>query len=242
MTLPGTKVDPQNDVVLVDGERIALAKPPKPVYVMLNKPVGYVSTVSDPNAEKTVLQLVAQVETRIYPVGRLDTDSSGLLLLTNDGEFTNRMTHPRYHVPKTYRVRVKGFLPKEGAKRLAEGVELDDGKTAPAELQFIGYDAVTDATELDITLHEGRNRQVRRMMDAVGHPVRTLERIAFGNLRLKDLNPGTWRKLRPEEVERLLDLARPTPTPKKEERRKPSASRARSVAPREPAPKKKPQA
>jgi 23S rRNA pseudouridine2605 synthase len=229
---PGSKVDPANDDVRVDGERILLAVPPKPVYVMLNKPVGVVSTVTDPHATNTVLQLVAQLDTRVYPVGRLDADSSGLLLLTNDGDFTNRMTHPRYHVPKTYRVRVKGFMPKPAALRLAEGVELEDGRTAPAQLHFIGYDTPTDTTELEITLHEGRNRQVRRMMEAVGHPVRSLERISFGNLRLKNLNPGTWRKLRPEEVTGLLALARPTPTPKKETRRSPKpAPVARRAAP-----------
>jgi 23S rRNA pseudouridine2605 synthase len=239
ITTPGSKVDPENDDVRVDGQKISLAAPPKLVYIMLNKPLGYVSTVSDPNASRTVLELVAQVDTRVYPVGRLDSDSSGLLLLTNDGDFANRMTHPRYHVPKTYRVRVKGFLPKEGAIRLADGIELDDGKTAPAKLRFLGYDEVTDSTELEITLTEGRNRQVRRMMDAVGHPVRSLERIAFGSLRLKNLNPGTWRKLRPEEIETLLALARPMPTPKKETRKpKPPATR-RPSAPKSPAPAKK---
>ncbi|MCS6775852.1 MAG: rRNA pseudouridine synthase [Chthonomonadaceae bacterium] len=219
VTTPGVKVNPRTDVVTVDGARIALDAPPKPVYIMLNKPVGYVCTLSDPHAPRTVLQLVSQVEARVYPVGRLDADSSGLLLLTNDGDFAHRMTHPRYHVPRTYRVRVKGFLTADRARRLAEGIDLEDGRTAPAQLRFLRYDAGSDTTELDITLYEGRNRQVRRMMEAVGHPVRTLERIAFGCLRLKGLNPGTWRKLRPDEVQRLLDLARPVPTPPKQERR-----------------------
>ncbi len=219
VTEKGTKVDPEQDDIRLDGEPIRAATPPKPVYLMLNKPVGVVSTAEDPHAEKTVLDLVEQVGTRVYPVGRLDADSAGLLLLTNDGEFANRMTHPRYHVPKVYRVRARGFVGRAAAARLATGVELPDGKTAPADLRFIEYDAATQSTILEITLYEGRNRQVRRMLEAVGHPVRALTRIAFGNLRLNDLAPGTWRKLRPEEVSSLLAQAKPTPTPKKEARR-----------------------
>jgi 23S rRNA pseudouridine2605 synthase len=186
---------------------------------MLNKPVGYVSTVSDPHAPKTVLDLLSQVEERVYPVGRLDADSSGLLLLTNDGEFANRLTHPRYHIPKVYRVRVRGFVGRDLAIRLSDGIDLPDGRTAPSDLRFIEYHEPTQTTVIDITLYEGRNRQVRRMMETVGHPVRELARIAFGNLRLKGLLPGTWRKLRPEEVESLLNQARATPTPRVEERR-----------------------
>lgn len=216
----GTKVDPERDDVRVDGVPISTAAPPKPVYIMLHKPVGVVSTAGDRHAEKTVLELVAQVDTRVYPVGRLDADSSGLLLLTNDGEFANRLTHPRYHVPKVYRVRARGFVDREAAARLREGVELPDGKTAPADLAFVEYDPATQTTVLDITLYEGRNRQVRRMLETVGHPVRELTRIAFGNLRLKDLAPGTWRKLRPDEVSGLLAMAQPTPTPKREARAK----------------------
>ncbi len=188
---------------------------------MLNKPIGYVCTVSDPHATKTVLDLLEQVEQRVYPVGRLDADSSGLLLLTNDGDFANRLTHPRYHVPKTYRVRVRGFLDRVSAIKLTEGIDLPDGKTAPADMRFVEYDAATQCTIVDITLYEGRNRQVRRMMEAVGNPVRELTRISFGNLQLKGLNVGTWRKLKPEEVTGLLALAKPTPTPAREDRRTP---------------------
>ncbi len=188
---------------------------PKPVYIMLNKPVGVVCTVSDPHADRTVLDLLEQVEERVYPVGRLDADSSGLLLLTNDGEFANRLTHPRYHVPKIYRVRVRGFMDRAAAIKLTEGIELPDGKTAPAEVQFVEFDAATKCTIIDITLFEGRNRQVRRMMEEVGNPVRELTRIAFGCIHLKGLNPGTWRKLKPEEVDRLLAMAKSTPTPAK---------------------------
>ncbi|HLK55757.1 MAG TPA: pseudouridine synthase [Chthonomonadaceae bacterium] len=229
----GTRVNPQTDTLRVDGQPIAIA-PSKPVYIMLNKPVGYVCTVSDAHAEHTVLELIAQVEERVFPVGRLDADTAGLLLLTNDGEFTNRLTHPRYHVPKVYRVRAKGFVGREEAIRLSEGIELTDGKTAPADLAFVEYDTATQCTILDITLFEGRNRQVRRMMDAVGHPVRELTRIAYGNLKLKGLNPGTWRKLREEEVASLLELAKPTQTPKKEARRSATPFRPRNEAPSPP--------
>jgi 23S rRNA pseudouridine2605 synthase len=215
----GLKVDPEQDDVRVDGEPVLIGTKPRMVYVMLNKPVGVVSTAADPNAETTVLDLVAQVDTRVYPVGRLDADSAGLLLLTNDGDFANRLTHPRYHVPKLYRVRARGFITRETALRLAHGVELPDGMTAPADLSFVDYDSATQCTILDITLYEGRNRQVRRMLETVGHPVKALTRIGYGNLRLQGLAPGTWRKLRPDEVAGLLALARPTPIPKKEDRR-----------------------
>jgi 23S rRNA pseudouridine2605 synthase len=228
----GTKVDPSIDDIRVDGEPVLTAIKPKPLYIMLNKPVGYVSTVSDPHAERTVLDLLTQIEDRVYPVGRLDADSAGLLLLTNDGDFANRLTHPRYHIPKVYRIRARGFVGRDVAIRLSEGIDLPDGKTAPADLRFVEYDAATQCTILDMTLYEGRNRQVRRMMDEVEHPVRELTRIAFGNLRLKGLAPGTWRKLFPEEVAGLMAMAQATPTPKKEERR----PKSRSYRPPNPAP------
>lgn len=215
----GTKVDPDADEIRVNGERLVVAAKRKPLYIMLNKPVGFTSTVSDPHAEHTVIELLAQIEERVYPVGRLDIDSEGLLLLTNDGEFANRLTHPRYHVPKLYRVRARGFITRAAATKLAEGVELEDGKSAPAEVRYVEYDAGSLSTIVEITLFEGRNRQVRRMFDAVGNPVRQLTRIGFGSLRLAGLNSGTWRKLRPEEVEALLELAKPTPTPPKTDRR-----------------------
>ena len=215
----GAKPDPDKDDIRVDGQPIGAQEKRKPLYIMLNKPVGYTSTVSDPHAERAVLDLLLQVEERIYPVGRLDVDSEGMLLLTNDGEFANRLTHPRYHVPKLYQVRARGFVGREAARRLAEGVELEDGKTAPAEVRYVEYDTATQSTIIEITLYEGRNRQVRRMFDQIGHPVRQLTRIGFGTLRLQNLNPGTWRKLRPEEVDALLALAQPTATPPKSARK-----------------------
>jgi 23S rRNA pseudouridine2605 synthase len=215
----GTCVDPQSDVICVDGDPIQTKTPPKLLYIMLNKPQGYVSTVSDAHASKTVIDLLEQVEERVYPVGRLDADSAGLLLLTNDGEFANRLTHPRYHVPKVYRVRARGFVGRDVALKLSGGIDLPDGRTVPADLKFIDYHEPTQSTIIEITMYEGRNRQVRRMMEAVGHPVKELTRIAFGSLRLKGLLPGTWRKLRPDEVESLLAQAKSTPTPQKSARR-----------------------
>ena len=245
VTEPGVKIDPQTAVITFDGEPVETAKPPKLVYIMLNKPLGFVSTVSDPRASKTVMELLEQVDERVYPVGRLDADSSGLLLLTNDGEFANRLTHPRFHVPKIYRVRVRGFVDKLAAKKLMEGIDLPDGKTAPAGMKFVEWREDSQSTILDITLFEGRNRQVRRMMEFVGHPVRELHRVAFGELKMKGLLPGTWRKLRPDEVEHLLALAKPTPTPPREGRREKPIYRPRNPIPSAPVeelkPGKKPQ-
>lgn len=218
----GTRVDPDQDEIRFDGEPIGQPQTKKPVYIMLHKPTGYVSTVSDPHAGKTVLDLLEQVDVRVYPVGRLDADSSGLLLLTNDGDFANRLTHPRYHVPKVYRVRARGFIDRLTAIKLTEGIDLPDGKTAPAKLKFVEFDNATMCTIIEITLYEGRNRQVRRMLEEVGHPVRELHRVAYGSLRLKGLTAGTWRKLKPDEVKTLMDLAQATPTPKVEDRRKKS--------------------
>ena len=215
----GTKVDPESDDIRVDGMPVLTDIKPKPIYILLNKPLGYVSTVHDPHAEMTIMDLIGQVKERVYPVGRLDADSSGLLLLTNDGEFANRLTHPRYHVPKIYRARVRGFVERDKAQQLTEGIDLKDGKTAPAKLKFVTYDTASQCSIIDITLYEGRNRQVRRMFEAIGHPVKALERIGFGNITLGHLNPGTWRKLNAKEVDDLIALAKPLPVPKKENRR-----------------------
>ncbi len=196
--------DPARDVgdssrVEVDGRALAGAEP-RVVYAV-NKPLGVVCTARDTHGRPTVVELVPARGLRLYPVGRLDVDSSGLILLTNDGELANRLTHPRYEVPKTYRARVGGGRVGEGAMRaLRGGVELDDGPTAPARVRRVQADL------LELTIHEGRNRQVRRMCEAVGHPVLALERVAFGPLRLDGLAVGAHRRLREEEVERLRAL------------------------------------
>jgi len=209
VTQPGAKADPEKDDVRVDGRRVETAV--EHVYIALNKPEGYVTTVSDPHAERTVMDLVRGVPQRIYPVGRLDADSAGLLLMTNDGAFTERLTHPRHQVPKTYRAVVRGEVPAWAAVDLRKGVLLEDGMTAPAQVEFVDYDPRHNVTVIDITIHEGRNRQVRRMFEAVGFPVLALTRTQVGPIPLKGLAPGTWRKLRPAEVEALLAAADAAP-------------------------------
>ncbi|HXB14579.1 MAG TPA: pseudouridine synthase [Solirubrobacteraceae bacterium] len=198
-----TVIDPARDVgerasVYVDGELLA-GPEPRVVYAV-NKPPGVVSTARDTHGRPTVTELVDSGGLRLYPVGRLDADSGGLILLTNDGELANRLTHPRYEVPKTYRVRVGGRrVSARTLGRLREGIELDDGPTAPATVTQIA------PHELELTIHEGRNRQVRRMCEAVGHPVLELTRVAFGPLRLGDLRPGRARRLSAREIAGLGD-------------------------------------
>ena len=202
VTVDGAVVeDPARDVtdahaVTVDGRRIAGQE--DRVVWLLHKPAGVVSTARDTHGRRTVVDLVDARGARLYPVGRLDAESTGLILLTNDGELANTLTHPRYEVPKTYRARVgKAPVSDRAVRRLREGVQLEDGLTAPARVRRDGRDV------LEITIHEGRNRQVRRMCEAVGHPVRELQRIAFGPLRLGDLPPGAARRLTGSELDRL---------------------------------------
>jgi 23S rRNA pseudouridine2605 synthase len=204
VTVDGTQVtDPARDVgaqhdVRFDGRPVRAEA--HAVYA-LNKPAGVVSTAHDPHGRPTVVQLVPSAQ-RLYPVGRLDADTTGLILLTNDGELAHKLTHPSFEVPRTYRAHVRHPPVTEPALRaLREGVELEDGPTAPAKVRRLAAD------RLEMTIHEGRKRQVRRMCEAVGHPVRALERVAFGPLRLGALEPGEHRRLTPAEVERLRSLA-----------------------------------
>jgi 23S rRNA pseudouridine2605 synthase len=197
-----TVTDPARDVdggeaIMVDGRLVGAPPAERTVYAV-HKPAGVVSTARDTHGRPTVVALVPEAGARLYPVGRLDADTTGLILLTDDGELANRLTHPRYEVPKTYRATVAGGPVGEAAlRRLREGVDLEDGRTAPARVRQ------PRPGELDLTLREGRKRQVRRMCAAVGHPVRTLQRIAFGPLRLGDLPEGAHRRLTAAEVERL---------------------------------------
>jgi 23S rRNA pseudouridine2605 synthase len=196
--------DPARDVhdeltVKVDGKRVKTSSQTLVVY-LINKPAGYVSTAKDPQDRRTVVSLVPSSQ-RLYPVGRLDFDTTGLMLLTNDGELAHKLTHPSFEVPRTYRARVANAPVHEPALRaLREGVLLDDGMTAPAKVRNLA------SGHLELTIHEGRKRQVRRMLEAVGHPVRELQRIAFGPLRLGALDPGEHRPLTPAEIERLRSL------------------------------------
>ncbi len=199
VTDPARDVGPGQDVT-VDGRPVA--GPEQRVVYALNKPVGVVSTARDTHGRPTVTSLVPAGGLRLYPVGRLDADSAGLILLTNDGELANLLTHPRFEVPKTYRVSVGGgTVGRRTIAALREGVMLDDGPTAPAQVRALGRGA------LEITIREGRNRQVRRMCDAVGHPVRELTRVAFGPLALGDLAPGAHRRLSASETARLRAAA-----------------------------------
>lgn len=217
-----TITDPARDVaeadlISVDGRRVA--QPGQRLVYAVHKPVGVVSTARDPQGRATVVSLVPAAA-RLYPVGRLDIDSSGLILLTNDGQLAHRLTHPRFEVPKTYRVVVAGGpVSGEALRRLRQGVELADGPTAPARVRAIATDT------LEITIREGRNRQVRRMCEAVGHPVRTLERVAFGPLRLDGLRPRAHRRLSEREVAALASAGARA-------RRSASASSAASARPR----------
>ena len=191
---PGQRVDPEVDVVEVDGAQIGVRQ--GLVHLLLNKPAGVITTADDPQGRPTVVDLVP-AEPRVFPVGRLDADTEGLLLLTNDGDLAHRLTHPSYGVEKEYLAEVEG-VPKPGAiRRLREGVDLEDGRTSRAKVAVLG-DRL-----LRITIHEGRNRQVRRMCEAVGHPVRRLVRTRIGPLVDRTLAPGEWRALVQDEVRAL---------------------------------------
>lgn len=200
---PGTKADAASVRIAVDGK--PLPREEQRVYFLLNKPKGYVSTAADERDRRTVLELIPVKKTRIYPVGRLDQNTEGLLLLTNDGTLTQALLHPRFLVHKTYRAKVAGDLTPEALKKLRGGVELADGRTAPAEVRVYG---TTDKglNEVEVTLHEGRNRQVRRMFEAVGCDVRSLKRTRFAQLTLDGVKRGAYRSLTKAEVRELYRL------------------------------------
>jgi 23S rRNA pseudouridine2605 synthase len=207
VTRLGTKVDPRTAVIRVDGERL----PPVSahVYLVLNKPRGVVSTMSDPEGRRTLTDLVADRPERLFHVGRLDTDTSGLLLLTNDGEFAHRMAHPSYEVDKTYVAEVDGAVEKETLARLRAGVTLEDGPGTVSQVRVVshGQGGARGRTIVELVIHEGRNRIVRRLLDHVGHPVRRLTRTAIGPVRLGPLKTGELRELTPAELGGLLDAA-----------------------------------
>ena len=191
----GRRVDVHEDLIEVDGAPLAVR--PGLVYYLLNKPKGVVTTVSDPEGRPTVMGLLPQLPVPIRPVGRLDADTEGLLLLTNDGELAHRLTHPSYGVEKEYLAEVAGRPSAAAVRQLREGVALDDGTTAPAKV------ALSPPNLLRITIHEGRNRQVRRMCDAIGHPIRRLVRVRVGTITDRHLKPGVWRALTMDEVRSL---------------------------------------
>jgi 23S rRNA pseudouridine2605 synthase len=200
----GRRADPKHQRIELDGVSVVVND--DLVYYLLNKPVGVVATASDPQGRTTVIDLVPP-DPRVFSVGRLDNDTAGLIVLTNDGELTQLLTHPSHGVVKTYLAEVEG-VPAPGAlAALRDGVELDDGLTAPARVRLVQRRGTTAAVELGI--HEGRNRQVRRMFEAVGHRVKSLHRSRYGPLTLEGLEPGAWRELEASEIERLRSMSAP---------------------------------
>ena len=196
----GDKVDPKRDTVTVAGKKII--KPKNFKYIMLNKPRGFITTMSDEQDRKCVAQLVDDVPERVYPVGRLDRESEGMLLFTNDGEFANALTHPSKHVPKTYRVTVRPSISEDQLTAISTGIVIDDRKTAPADVRVITKEE--NRVVLEITLYEGRNRQIRKMCEEIGLEVARLKRIAVGSIKLGMLKQGDWRELSEEEIRKLM--------------------------------------
>ncbi|MCI6007372.1 pseudouridine synthase [Oscillospiraceae bacterium LCP25S3_E10] len=197
----GDKVNPKKDKVTVKGRKIAAGARAKRYYIMLNKPRGYVTTMSDEMGRKCVAELVKDIPARIYPVGRLDRDSEGLLLMTNDGEFANKVTHPSKHVYKVYRVTVRPAINEEQLVEMSSGMVIDGRKTAPAEVRVVQREE--GRCVLEIILREGRNRQIRKMCEQLGLEVPRLKRIAVGQVKLGGLKSGAWRELTKDEVHRL---------------------------------------
>jgi len=198
----GDFADQDVDVILADGNRVSIQQKR---YILLNKPTGYVTTVSDPHGRPTVIDLI-DVRERVYPIGRLDVDTEGLLLLTNDGEFAQKMAHPSFEIEKTYRAELSRPLTEECEALLARGVKLDDGPTRPALIKVIS----ARRRRVDVTIHEGRNRIVRRMFASVGSPVIRLRRIRFGTMSINEMPKRAWRDLTLTEVASLLDLTMDT--------------------------------
>jgi 23S rRNA pseudouridine2605 synthase len=227
VTTPGTKADPARDHIKVRGRLInPLLEAREKVYVLLNKPRGYLSSVADPEGRPLVTELVPSTLGRLHPVGRLDFNTEGLLLLTNDGDFTNFITSARNNVAKVYEVKVKGVPPEAAIERLRRGIRLEDGeRTAPAEIKKV--DESDTNSWFEVVLHEGRNQQIRRMFDAVGHSVLKLRRVRIGFLADERLAPKEWRRLAPVEVSRFMKKRREK---KPTEKKPPSKTRARGAS------------
>jgi len=195
----GCKIDPTQDVVIWRGKRVVPRQ--EKIYLMVNKPKGVVTTVKDPQGRTTILDILPDLPVRVFPVGRLDMDTEGLLLLTNDGDFAYALTHPRFGVVKTYHALVQGHPTGQQLAQMAKGLMLDDGPTAPAQVALLRKDKL--GTWLAVSIHEGRKRQVKRMCAAIGHPVLSLRRVAFGGIEIGDLPVGQWRHLTQAEVQEL---------------------------------------
>ncbi len=197
----GAKINPEKDTIEFENKRIK--ENAKHVYILLNKPIGYVTTADDQFGRDTVLDLV-KVRERIVPVGRLDMYTSGALILTNDGDFVYKVTHPKHEIEKTYTVTIKGIVQKSEVEQLRQGVKIEDYITKPAKVKILKTDIEKDISRLEITIHEGKNRQVRKMCEAVGRKVLALHRSKIGNIGVKDIELGKWRFLSEKEVQHLI--------------------------------------
>ena len=197
----GTKVTPGKDKILLDDQEVRLDK--ENIYILLNKPIGYVTTAKDQFQRDTVLDLI-KIKQRVVPVGRLDMYTSGALLLSNDGDFVYKVTHPKHEINKTYTVTLSGIVTKNDVQALENGVAIEDYVTKPAKVKILKTDVENNISRLEITIHEGKNRQVRKMCEAIGKKVKALHRSKIGNLSVKNLTMGTWRYLTKKEVEYLL--------------------------------------
>jgi len=197
----GTKINPEKDII--EYENKPIKENNKHVYILLNKPIGYVTTAEDQFGRDTVLDLV-KVRERIVPVGRLDMYTSGALILTNDGDFVYKITHPKHEIEKTYTVTVKGIVESVEVEQIRQGVQIEDYVTKPAKVKILKTDIEKDISRLEITIHEGKNRQVRRMCEAIGRKVLALHRSKIGNIGVKDIELGKWRFLSDKEIEQLV--------------------------------------
>lgn len=195
----GIKIDPTKDLVIVDDKIIKMEE--KKVYIALYKPIGYITSVSDQFDRPTVMDIVNNIEERVFPVGRLDFDSSGLILLTNDGDLTYRLTHPKHEITKTYIAKIKGKPTSRELRKFEEGIEIDGYVTAKANIRLIK--SSKDSSLVEIQIHEGRNRQIRKMCDKINHPVMSLKRVAVGKIKLDTLQKGKWRYLTAKEIKYL---------------------------------------
>lgn len=202
VTTLGTKINPQKDKIEYNGKQITKTNE-EHTYILLNKPIDYVTTVKDQFNRPTVLDLI-KTDKRLVPVGRLDMDTSGALILTDDGDFIYKVTHPKHEITKTYTVTLKGIITNDEVSKIAEGVDIGDFITSKAKVKILKIDEEQNKSRLEITIHEGKNRQVRRMCEAIGKKVLALHRSKIGNIGVKDLKIGTWRYLKQKEVDELL--------------------------------------
>lgn len=199
----GTKINPEKDTIAYNGQEVKPVQ--KKVYILLNKPIGYVTTVKEQFGRPTVIDLVKGVDAKLLPVGRLDMYTSGALILTNDGDFIYKVTHPKNEVEKTYNATVRGIITKEDVEKLEKGVEIEDYTSGKAKVKILKTDEQKNFSRVQITIHEGKNREVRKMCEAIGKPVIALHRARIGKIDVKDLKLGNWRYLRENEIKMLMN-------------------------------------